>query len=500
MAGKKILFSVILTLILCFSVGAITVTTPGDEIYESSDYDITVEAIEDKVTIDGLAEFNIIILNKRKTIEKFDIDFIFSDNWKNVYTDPLYHGTSDFGIKAYPEKSNIVKVKMRPREDLIQGKTHSMEAKLTHKESGKVVTIPFNVYIKPISEQERKYVPNVGVRVIVPPEVDPREEVEIKVLIDNKNPRTYGENEITVEVESKLLGQKTYTIGLRPLGSNLVEIPLILDPLQEPIKDTIKTMVTIEGYSFKPSDVHFSVLDYTTSFLDKKEEKKGFLKKTTVFSYTNTGNLKKKQTIEIPTTTLQDLFTSTKPKSKTIENADGKKFLAWDIELKPKETAEIVITTSYRTLFFIVCLFVILIWVYYYMKSPIIMTKNAPTVDMQEGGISEIKIMLNVKNTGNKAVNKIEIMDIIPHIADVKKEIQIGTLSPSRILKTKKGKTKIIWDMDSLDPGEDRIITYKIKSRLSILGEFILPAGEVHYKDQKGKKVIVKSNRLRVGP
>ena len=61
----------------------------------------------------------------------------------------------------------------------------------------------------------------------------------------------------------------------------------------------------------------------------------------------------------------------------------------------------------------------------------------------------------------------------------------------------KKG-VMIKWNIETLEAGDERVLSYKMKSRLSILGEFNLPAATARTKI--GNKVIISnSNRVSVG-
>jgi len=116
---------------------------------------------------------------------------------------------------------------------------------------------------------------------------------------------------------------------------------------------------------------------------------------------------------------------------------------------------------------------------------------------MEEGGISEIKILLHVKNRSNFTIDEIDITDTIPHIGEMDKEIQIGTIKPVSIAKHKRIGTIVKWQIISLEKYEERIITYRIRSKLSILGGLILPAAKLKFKE-KGKDRVVKSSKLKL--
>ena len=77
------------------------------------------------------------------------------------------------------------------------------------------------------------------------------------------------------------------------------------------------------------------------------------------------------------------------------------------------------------------------------------------------------------------------------------KEIQIGTIKPVNIAKHKRIGTIVKWQIISLEKYEERIITYRIRSKLSILGGLILPAAKLKFKE-KGKERVVKSSKLKL--
>ncbi len=108
-----------------------------------------------------------------------------------------------------------------------------------------------------------------------------------------------------------------------------------------------------------------------------------------------------------------------------------------------------------------------------------------------------MKVMLEIKNNAKKIVKNIKIIDYIPHIADLTNDFVQGTLRPTNVLLHKAKGTIIKWELEEMAPGEDRIITYNIKSKLSIIGNFKLPRGKVVFK-QKGKEIHSYSNKLGV--
>ena len=120
------------------------------------------------------------------------------------------------------------------------------------------------------------------------------------------------------------------------------------------------------------------------------------------------------------------------------------------------------------------------------VRSPVSLRKTAITTKKDgEGILSEIKVTIEVKNTSSKAIKDVHITDFVPAIANVKKSLELGTLQPKAVHHTKKH-TRVIWSLAELDVHEHRLITYKIKAKLNILGTFRLPRATLEYK--RGRK------------
>ncbi|MCW1309371.1 MAG: hypothetical protein QXP04_01635, partial [Candidatus Nanoarchaeia archaeon] len=69
-----------------------------------------------------------------------------------------------------------------------------------------------------------------------------------------------------------------------------------------------------------------------------------------------------------------------------------------------------------------------------------------------------------------------------------------GTIE-ARIVK--KGAHKnLVWEVNELKAGEELTISYKMKTKLHILGKINLPCARVKFVDNKGKRHEKKSNTL----
>jgi hypothetical protein len=131
-------------------------------------------------------------------------------------------------------------------------------------------------------------------------------------------------------------------------------------------------------------------------------------------------------------------------------------------------------------------------------RSPVVVTKKVTNVHTREGGISGLRVQINIRNRGSETLSDLRIIDKIPSIAEVRKEFQLGSLQPSKIIEREKKSTIIRWNVDSLESHEERLISYDVKSKLSILGNLNLYATLVRFRDSKGKERRALSNILHI--
>lgn len=461
----------------------------------AEDFSVSIEPLKDRIAADELASFYLTITNNLGTPDDYSLEFSDVGLWELYYTEPL----SDYqsGINnIQPNDKYTTKVFLKPMKTVPQG-SYSSKVLVKSKTSGKKESGELIVQIIS-SSTPKQYLPNVHCSVILTNNIDPRQTTDLRVVLTNKNTRNIEAAEI--EFESDLLKNiPPFVTGLKPLEKKELTFPLTFDPLHQPATDTLKTIIKIDQYTFECNKQLFYIIDYTGEFGVKSEEVSAFMKREEIRTYKNEGNSKKTQRILEPTSFFKGLFSSSIPEPNEILDMDGQRYRAWEVTLAPKETMKIELYTNYRPIlhFFIV---LIIIGVFYYLlRAPISIKKIAKNVEMREGGVSEVKIMLSIKNRTGNAIEHLTIHDEIPHLTQLHPEFGSGTLKPEKVMKHANGGNVLEWRIDELDPFEERLIVYKIKSNLQILGTFKLPAAIIRYSTKSGRKVKVNSNRLLIG-
>jgi hypothetical protein len=109
----------------------------------------------------------------------------------------------------------------------------------------------------------------------------------------------------------------------------------------------------------------------------------------------------------------------------------------------------------------------------------------------------EITIMLEVKNRSRNEIRDVIVRDFVPGIATVIEKFD--TLRPT-LRKIANG-TELVWKINSLAPGDERILTYRIKPIVDIVGTLKLPKAYLKFMDKKKeiKKILSKSAYIKAG-
>ena len=338
------------------------------------------------------------------------------------------------------------------------------------------------------------YKPAVKMEVDMVRQINPREPFTIRINLENQNILNHTNLSMLIASDLTTLN-KEEAVDLGPLEEKVVSFSYELDPLQQPKAYQVSFALMKGNETISSAESRtIEIISVTPEFKSSYETKKGFLKTATVYTYTNDGNVRNSQTIEIPISWFASIFTKT---DGILTKGDG--VLTADIELGPDESKSVSATTNYRIILYIIIIIIVALIAYFKFRRRLKVRKSVANISTEEGGISQLKIMLDIVNSSSKELKDVKIVDVVPTIADVKKEFAEGTLKPASILRHSSKGTILKWNIPELAPGEERLISYDIRSKLSIIGSFNLPKARVKFvKD--GKEKTIYSNGVGVSP
>jgi len=158
-----------------------------------------------------------------------------------------------------------------------------------------------------------------------------------------------------------------------------------------------------------------------------------------------------------------------------IEDLSGSNAYYWRFELEPGETASV----DYRTRYWppMVVLSVLFGGVLL-LKRLYTGTNFSKEVRKTENGV---KVHIEVENRSNHKVNDLTVTDFVPDVASVKEEFP---MAKPVIRKTNNG-TRLVWEIDSMEPGEQRVFEYSIKPLVEVEGGITLPEAELEIAEER---------------
>ena len=454
----------------------------------AASFDVKSVPVNDKIIVDDVAEFDILVQNSLDTDEEFVIKKAGYPFW-DMYTKPLQNPIT---IKVPAKSTGSIRLFVDPLY-ITSVDTYTLEAGVLLERTGEEQKVPITIGIKSTAPLISGYIPTVLTSIsILPDKIDPREGFKLKIVLNNQNVLDYPN--LTIKIESRLFKEELhYPLG--PKDDKTIEVAKNIDPMTAPQHDSVVVAVfKDERLIVNPIVKEFEVIEYSTQQDIPKEQ--SFLKIRRGIKI-NSNSPSYRGIVKVETTPLKNLFTSTHPKADLVKE-NGKYFLVWQARLGSDRTAALYTTENYRPLVVIAVLAIAAIVIYFVFRSPIVVKKSIANVGMSEGGISEAKIVVRVKNRSPSPIANIEVLDNLPHIAHVEKELSIGSMQPHAILKHPKRGIMIKWSIENIEAGDERVLSYKMKSRLPVLGELNLPAANA--RCTIGKKVVISnSNRVSVG-
>jgi len=208
----------------------------------------------------------------------------------------------------------------------------------------------------------------------------------------------------------------------------------------------------------------------------------GFIIVTKTIKKSNQGNTIADSITIIKKNILSRLFTTFNVAPTTVERQGGNVYYTWKQTLNPGETKVVKAVTNWLIpLIVIVFIILIIVLVNLYRRRDVVLKKSVQFVKAKGG---EFALRVDIKVQARKFVEKISIVERLPPLVRIFERF-LG----EQPLRYDDAKKKIEWMFNTLQPGEKRILSYIIYSRLGVLGKFALPRTVAFYeKDGKIKE------------
>ncbi len=452
---KSIIFTILLLAILPFA-------------YAEPNFFVKITPIKSAITVDDSARFMLSIYNNQTYADTFT--FTPKDTILTVSSDPSTDYWNGITIPAQSEGKTIIRFttgqNLKPQ--LLPG----TQLRITSKKNGEETSAFFSIEILP----RTKFPIDVSSKILTPYFVDPRNKLSIRASLNNHNGAKY-EN-LKLSLKGKYVS-RDIDVQLAPNENKTVEFTIDFDKATSPGKDTLTLELKKEDKVIAKDTAEIEIVEYSEPFKKSESAIESFQKKTTTITLENDGNVAKQQTITYPASLFDTYFTKTDPKAKY---AGTSKEFTWQITLRAGETTQITIVKNTIPLFYLAIFLIAYAILYFSFRSPLSIRKEIMEVIEKEGGISEIKIKVKIKNRSKKPVKSIRLIERIPEITVLHAEKD--QVAPTKAYKYKDGSV-LEWQFAEIESKEERIITYKIKARLIIMGNLKLKPAVVRFGKRK---------------
>ncbi len=484
-AGKKrfgsIFVLMLLFILLSFSLSSLRVLAESSPLSP-----VSVLSVVNQIKPSEVASFKVTITNPVTVVQRYTLYSLQVGQGWDIEASPIH----DKIVELEPGKSYTVLMKIRAVEELPPG----VYAILLSVDSdlGEKQTVPLKVYLSP--EYAVDYLPSIHTVIDMDEKINPQKPLSVKLFLENKNPLNL--TGLTVKVTSDMSEfQKEFKVDLPPLEKKTLEFTIIPSEIQQPKEYTLFFVFEKEGQVVKVVEKKVAVETIASPFVVDVAYDTFLLKKFGLATITNKGNVLNEQKVRVPVSFWEYLVAG--GVESRVRDTGGF-YLEWTRSLAPHESLALPFVINYRIYLYFV-LFVVLFVVFYVsVQSPVVIKKRALVTQVgEEGALSEIKVTLDIVNRKNKPLKNLVVHDEVPAIAHVERGADMGTLKPDEI-KHLGGGTRISWHISELDGEEERLITYKVRAKLDILGELDLPRAGVEYK-KKGLASKSYSNGVRLG-
>jgi hypothetical protein len=447
---------------------------------------VITEPVNNQINPNQHATFKLTITNNELVRQRYSIFSVQSSLGWNVDPHPL----KDKIIELAAGQSYTTEIRAQPLEAFVPG-IYPIYVDI-ESDHGEKYRKELKIYLTP--EQPLDYLPSILATVDMDERIDVTKPVSIKLFLENTNPLDL--QGLVIRLESDIEGfSHEVTVDLPPLTEKTVEFTVTPSPYQQPKEYSLFFVFERDGEVVKVLQQTVEVTQQLPVFEYMSSESSSFLKRDISLNVVNLGNVRNTQDVTFPISLWQIPFIRGAGEFAT---EDTGRVATWKMTLSPNEEQAIMFSVNYRPGLYALTIIILFSIFYYSVQSPLAVRKKAITTKSDEdGALSEIKITLDVKNKKSASIKNVEIHDTVPAIANVKKGLELGTLKPTNVTHSLRG-TKVTWTLAELDGHEHRLITYKVRAKLNIVGTFSLPRAIVHYGKKRGKTGKAYSNQFKL--
>ena len=442
---------------------------------------VVAKPVDSVIPAGGEAIFSVILTNNQTVNDVFEIKakelslYPFSD-----FAADLRTSERTIPVKRY--SSEMVYVYVRTLSSAKEGKTYELPIEVVST-LDKKLRIAETLFLRILPANQL-----IEITAQFPEEVKPGKKTPFAVTFINKGNVVVANAEVYITSpvfsDTRIL---TFKPEVDVEETFVLEVDEYIEPGTYPFSIRVYQDNEIKGvYAAEIKVTAHEKLD------EQKDVEESFLMKTVTLTYTNTGNSPIEKTVVYEVTGLERFFSRTEPKA---QYNDG--MYTWEFTVGRGKNYELQIVANYRTPLIIFLILLVAGWAFWYWWNRRLHVKKKMfhiRHDAEEG-MSDMKVMIHLKNKTGKILHEVKIIDLVPSYVLLSKEY--STLKPDHIQQGSSGGLRLIWDIGTLAEKEERIVSYKIKTKTTPALQVTLPGCSAQYIGGKGDLIIERGNSVK---
>ena len=326
----------------------------------------------------------------------------------------------------------------------------------------------------------------------IPQQIDPNYAITMKLVVINQE--NIPKPNVGVRVTAGDFLTASSEISLQPYERKEIPFTIPIAPGTQPQDAELKVFFVEYNSIVAEFTRPLKILPVELELREKKEERTGFLTRDIIYKVHNPSNIPKTGTFAAKDASFFGrIFSSSIPEAQYDRTTNS---YVWEVSLQGDEITEVVIKYNYRGLFYLVIVIVLVLVVFHFLKPDIFISKSISRVSYHaDGTLAGAKIVVHLKNKTRETLRNISVAETIPEITHYQQKAIAGSLEPSSI-KQLEHTTVITWKIDELSPGEERLVSYVVRSRLGVVGSLTLPASRISFVRNEKKQVIYSNTVL----
>jgi hypothetical protein len=304
---------------------------------------------------------------------------------------------------------------------------------------------------------------------------DPGETVKGEVKIRSISSRVLKEYEVKASYEN--LSTTKTSSPILPGGTRTLRFKLPVAENASPAEHRVRTVLNLGEEKVEEALANFTVGEVVSIIRDTTGTN-NLATKTGTVMVENRGNAPVNYTVNRSVPSYLTPITRFTKQPTNVQSKGSTRHYFFTTELHPGGTYTVKRTTNYWIPATALLGIIIALAGLKKLRNTVKIQKKA------EKTSSGLKISIEIENISDRIFMDVTVEDFVPDIAEVDKNFEMA--SPT-LRKTNEG-TKLTWDLEDLEPGDQRVLQYTIRPKVEVEGGVELQKAELREEDQTIKK------------